>query len=293
MATRVGSSASNRSSRDVLIASHGLPPPPPPPPSPPPSPRMRSRSPPPRLAECRAVLRKVRDEAAASVPQEPGQRRTDWAEPVAEASATEDCEGRAGKWPPLLKAVYDGDLPRVRELLHAGEDVNCTMPGAGQKTPIYYAVRFEHTEIARLLLTIPGIDVHRQMRSGRGGSWTTPIEAAKEGGTTSGIYQVFVDEGLVPGTTPRRRPVADRPYGSAVDRPSLAIAPRPYGGAVDRPSLRTIFAPSCASAPDERLPGGGSSGDVSFGMPCSPPEEGARYGGIRLAQRRAMRFLPT
>jgi len=84
-------------------------------------------------------------------------------------------EGREGKWPPLLRAAYEGDVPTARTLLHEGVNINCTMPVAGQKTPIYYAILFENPELVLLLLQHPEIDVNRQMRLGRSGSWTTPL----------------------------------------------------------------------------------------------------------------------
>jgi len=117
-------------------------------------------------------------------------------DPEAAASAAVP-EGREAKWPPLLRAVYEGDLQATEELLRRGADVNCTMSGAGQKTPIYYAIRFEVPHMVRLLLEHPDLDVHREMRSGRGGSWTTPLQAAREAGPSSGVYQAFAEAGLL------------------------------------------------------------------------------------------------
>mmetsp|Transcript_73005 Transcript_73005/g.144702 ORF Transcript_73005/g.144702 Transcript_73005/m.144702 type:complete len:391 (-) Transcript_73005:122-1294(-) len=113
-------------------------------------------------------------------------------------------EGREGKWPPLLRAAYEGDVETARTLLRERADINCTMPGAGQKTPIYYAIRFENPELVRLLLEHPDIDVNRQMRLGRSGSWTTPLEAAREAGVGSGVHQAFVDCGLLEAPAPNQ-----------------------------------------------------------------------------------------
>ena len=102
-------------------------------------------------------------------------------------SASNVGQGRKAKWPPLLRAAYDGDTRAVQELRDYGADVNCTMAGAGQKTPFYCVVRFELPEVVRILLSHPEIDVHLKMKSGRGSSWTTPLEAAKE---AAAIYTI-------------------------------------------------------------------------------------------------------
>ncbi|CAE8664308.1 unnamed protein product, partial [Polarella glacialis] len=107
------------------------------------------------------------------------------------------------KWPALLKAVYDGDMRRAQELLRRGADVNCV--GSGQRTPIYYAIRFETVDIARMLLRHPDIDLTLEMKAGKG--WCTPLEAVKQTGAGTAIYKVFQEEGmLTPDGEPVRRP---------------------------------------------------------------------------------------
>lgn len=157
----------------------------------------------------------------------PMARRThcEMAPPTTTWSAIEK-DGRESKWPPLLRAVYDGDLETAEELLRQGADVNCTMPGAGQKTPIYYAVRFEVPELVRLLLNHPDVDVHREMRLGRGGSWTTPLEAAREAGPTSGVYQAFVEHGLLEGKAVEAAPPRAAPPRRTSPYAGLPLATR-------------------------------------------------------------------
>lgn len=112
---------------------------------------------------------------------------------------SEMCGRKGGRaWPPLLRAAYDGDLATVQAELRRGADVNVTMVGAGQKTPLYYATRFEYPSIVRLLLSQPGVDVNRQMRPSKGGSWTSPLIAAKEWGPSSAMYKVFEEFDLLP-----------------------------------------------------------------------------------------------
>merc|ERR1712151_440095 len=105
-----------------------------------------------------------------------------------------------GKWPPLMKAAHDGNTALVMDLLSQRADVNCTMAGAQGKTPIYYAIRFEHVEIARLLVEHPDIDLEQPMKTKK--NWVTPVEAAKEGGPTSPIYRIFAERGLLPEAAP-------------------------------------------------------------------------------------------
>merc|ERR1712087_554638 len=157
-------------------------------------------------------------------------------------------EATDGKWPPLLKAAQDGDVATVQDLLSRGADVNCTMPGGGQKTPIYYAIRFEHVEIARLLMDHPDIDVHQTMKGGK--SWTTPVEAAKEGGPASPIYRMFQERGLLPspagGLPPPKASAAtaETLIAPALKVPPAPLAPRParssYGG-VPLSSRRSVL----------------------------------------------------
>lgn len=147
--------------------------------------------------------------------------------PVAKSVSLGSLEAQDGKRPPLMKAVYDGDLETVEDLLRRGADVNCTVSGGGAKTPIYYAIRFEHTEIARLLVNHPDVDLHTPMKSGK--NWVTPVEAAKEGGPTSGVYRIFVEKGLLPaahGAVTSTVPVVPK-LGAAGERSGLAPPPRP------------------------------------------------------------------
>lgn len=144
-----------------------------------------------------------------------------------------ESELKKGKWTPFLRAVYDGDYERTRDLMAQGVDVNETMTGAGQKTAIYYSIVFEHVSILQLLLSAPDIDIHRQMRRGRSSVWTTPLDTAKDTGPGHPVYKAFACRNLFAekkplqltgapqpaivahdhsenrcgyGTTPRRRP---------------------------------------------------------------------------------------
>mmetsp|Transcript_34127 Transcript_34127/g.106182 ORF Transcript_34127/g.106182 Transcript_34127/m.106182 type:complete len:385 (-) Transcript_34127:16-1170(-) len=141
--------------------------------------------------------------------------------------------GQDGKWPPLLRAVYDGDEQMVKDLLRGGADVNCTMTGAGQKTPIYYAIRFDNAGLVQLLLRQPGVDVHRKMRSGRAGSWTTPLEAAREAGPGTGVHRAFVAHGLLP---------------AAADEPAKRDASLGWGALPQLPARRATYAGMTLSA---------------------------------------------
>lgn len=108
---------------------------------------------------------------------------------------------KEGKWSPLLKAAYNGNLARVEEELEMGADVNGVVGGSGGKTAIYYAIRFEHVKVVRRLLQEPDLDVFKEMRGGKG--WTTPIKAAYETGTSSQIWHAFLDAGFSSSDTDR------------------------------------------------------------------------------------------
>jgi hypothetical protein len=125
-------------------------------------------------------------------------RKPAFADPTPTASSSSSNvrkESLAPKeWPPLLQAVYNNDLQQVQELLEGGADVNCS--ASGQKTPIYYAIRFEFPHIAECLLQHPDIDLDMQMKSGKG-SWITPLDAVKDAGPSSAVYSVFQAAGLL------------------------------------------------------------------------------------------------
>jgi ankyrin repeat protein len=53
-------------------------------------------------------------------------------------------------WTPLHQACYDGDIDNVKTLSIIVDDINITFNG---KTPLYYAIKYNHIEIANLLLS--------------------------------------------------------------------------------------------------------------------------------------------
>jgi len=107
-------------------------------------------------------------------------------------------QGDPSRWPPLHKAVYDGDYEQVRRLLASGADVNEILVGSGQRTAIYYAMSFNAYEILELLLSQEGIRVDTKMKAGKVGGHLTPLEMAKRDGPHSETYQLFVKHGHLP-----------------------------------------------------------------------------------------------
>ncbi len=72
---------------------------------------------------------------------------------------------------PLGNAAKAGDIAEIERLLNEGADVN----ESGLATPLFYAIQYNHTDAARLLIE-RGADVDKAS------TWGTPIhEAAKRG----------------------------------------------------------------------------------------------------------------
>ena len=105
--------------------------------------------------------------------------------PDADAAVKEEetaVKTKRGPWPPLMTAAYKGDVEATQELLHARADVNVTFARKGQgKTPIFYAIRFGHDNIVRLLLQQPDIDITSKI-----------LEAAKASGPESLVYVIVI-----------------------------------------------------------------------------------------------------
>ena len=122
--------------------------------------------------------------------------------PDADAAVKEEetaVKTKRGPWPPLMTAAYKGDVEATQELLHARADVNVTFARKGQgKTPIFYAIRFGHDNIVRLLLQQPDIDITSKI-----------LEAAKASGPESLVYDVLAKRGLLPSPAqPSQQPKA-------------------------------------------------------------------------------------
>ena len=84
----------------------------------------------------------------------------------------------AGCTPDLHKAAREGDADRVRELLDAGADVNVRNANKGrlQYTPLHWAARNGHLEIAEILIS-RGADLDAEDPD-----YSTPLYLAAEQG---------------------------------------------------------------------------------------------------------------
>lgn len=155
-------------------------------------PRPSGRTPQqPRTPPWRPLLKPV--ERSRSPPRKPA--NVDPARTASSSSTSGPKESLAPKeWPPLLQAVYNNDLRKVKELLRGGAHINCC--ASGQKTPIYYAIRFELLEITKCLLEHPDIDLNMQMKSSKG-SWTTPLDIVRAAGPSCAVYSVFQAAGYL------------------------------------------------------------------------------------------------
>ncbi|HLF17401.1 MAG TPA: ankyrin repeat domain-containing protein [Candidatus Omnitrophota bacterium] len=76
---------------------------------------------------------------------------------------------------PLLRAVQNGTLTLIEELINAGEDVN--ERNEDGKSVLYLAVEIGSTDIAALLLNVPSLDVHAADKQG-----LSPLHLAGENG---------------------------------------------------------------------------------------------------------------
>jgi len=222
--------------------------------------------------------------------------------------------GREEKWPPLLRAVHDGDLQGAKRLLQDGADINCTMSRTGQKTPLYYAVRFVMPDFVRLFLSHPDVDVHREMKSGRGSNRTTPLKAAVEDGPRTSIYKAFVEAGFLPasgaskghrkGAYGEALPESTRQEESTPGNPTTDLGckgARKTGGFDQRSERTGNFAAAAvyggislsqrqASMAARRVAGhskGGSPLVSNEACESAGQTRGAVYGGVSLADRRA------
>jgi len=106
----------------------------------------------------------------------------------------------------LLKAASDGNAARVEEILAADPslDANEVSDGPGGATPLYIAAQNGHTEVVKLLLAIPDIDVNK----GRIDVGATPLFTAAQNGHTEVVKfllarsDIDVNEAITDGTTP-------------------------------------------------------------------------------------------
>jgi len=84
---------------------------------------------------------------------------------------------------PLGNAAKAGDIAEIERLLNEGADVN----ESGLATPLFYAIQYNHTDAARLLIE-RGADVDKAS------TWGTPIhEAAKRGNAE--IVSLLLEQG--------------------------------------------------------------------------------------------------
>lgn len=92
--------------------------------------------------------------------------------------------------PPLHRAVAEGNLARVKELITAGDNINAHAPQKVffSKTPLHYAAEFAHVEIVKILIA-SGANVNEPDCNG-----DTPLHYAATNGNLD-IVQILIFAG--------------------------------------------------------------------------------------------------